>query len=196
MEKQMLESRPAHFDGSETGLCGWCAPGSCNNGCVEWENSHALTIAPITVKAAQLLVAEWHRHLKAVQGGLFAAALTKAGVMVGVGIAANPARVWQGTGKFVIARIAVKDGVHNGCSMLYGALCRAGKALGYSEAWTYTLPHEPGTSLRAAGFKAMGMTRAEEHSREKRPRKPAVNAGPKQRWVRYLSSPASGGAVE
>jgi hypothetical protein len=179
---------------------GYCDARPClpESPCQKWEecygNAAPLRIAPITVKRAQALVFDWHRHLKKVQGGLFAAAVMRGNDTVGVGIAANPARVWQGTGKFVIARIAVIDGVHNGCSMLYGALCRAGKALGYSEAWTYTLPHEPGTSLRAAGFKAMGFTKAEEHSREKRPRKPAVNAGPKQRWVRYLCSPASGGA--
>jgi hypothetical protein len=151
-----------------------------------------MRIAPITVKQAQAVVLKVHRHLKRVQGGLFAVAIADGDDTIGVGLAANPARVWQGTGRFVIARVAVMEGHQNACSMIYGALCRAGKALGYKEAWTYTLPHELGTSLRAAGFKEMGMTKAEEHDRPSRPRKPAVNAGPKKRWVRYLT-PTSGG---
>lgn len=146
-----------------------------------------MKVVPITVKAAQLLVRLWHRHLKKVQGGLFAAALEFDGAVVGVGIAANPARVWQGTGRFVIARVAVVEGHMNGCSMLYGALCRAGRALGYREAWTYTLPGEPGTSLRAAGFKHMGMTDGGEHDRPSRKRAPAVRSEPKQRWCRSLA---------
>lgn len=145
-----------------------------------------MKVVPITVKSAQGLVALWHRHLKKIQGGLFAAALEVDGAVVGVGIAANPARVWQGTGRFVIARIAVVEGHRNGCSMLYGALCRAGRALGYREAWTYTLPDEPGTSLRAAGFKHMGATDGGTHSREARPREAPVRPEAKQRWCRTL----------
>lgn len=142
----------------------------------------------MTVKTAQGLIADWHRHLKRVQGGLFAACVMDGDSTIGVGLAANPARVWQGTGRFVIARVAVIEGKPNACSMLYGALCRAGKALGYREAWTYTLPDEPGTSLRAAGFEFMGMTKAEEWDREKRPRNAAVNAEQKKRWRRRLAA--------
>jgi hypothetical protein len=142
----------------------------------------------MTVKTAQGLIADMHRHLKKVQGGLFAACVMDGDDTIGVALAANPARVWQGTGRFVIARVAVMEGHPNACSMLYGALCRAGKALGYREAWTYTLPDEPGTSLRAAGFEYMGMTRAEEWDREKRPRNAAVNAEQKKRWRRRLAA--------
>ncbi|MDP3910592.1 MAG: hypothetical protein Q8Q14_09365 [Gemmatimonadales bacterium] len=148
-----------------------------------------VAIVPITCKAARLLVAEWHRHLKFTQGGLFAAALAIDGEVVAVAIAANPARVWQGTGRVVISRVAVAPGVAvevNACSRLYGELCRAAKALGYREAWTYTLPEEPGVSLRASGFQSMGMTRGGEHDREARPRAPAVRPDPKQRWMRVL----------
>lgn len=144
----------------------------------------------MTVKTAQGLIADWHRHLKKVQGGLFAACVMDGDDTVGVGLAANPARVWQGTGRFVIARVAVMEGMPNACSMLYGALCRAGKALGYREAWTYTRLDEPGTSLRASGFQEMGVTKAEEWDREKRPRKAAENGEQKRRWMRKLTEAA------
>src|SRR4051812_35094807 len=113
-----------------------------------------LKIVPMSVKAARRFVKEHHRHLPDVQGGLFAAGVSIDDTVSGVAIAGNPARVWQGTGRIVISRVAT-DETRNACSMLYGAICRAAQALGYSEAWTYTLPEEPGTSLRAAGFQLM-----------------------------------------
>jgi len=145
-----------------------------------------LRVVPITVKAATKWVAEFHRHLPRVGGGLFACAVADtSGALRGVGIVGCGARVWQGTTKMTITRIAT-DGAPNACSMLYGALCRAGKALGYTEAWTYTLPEEPGASLRGAGFKCVGWSAGGEHSREGRYRAPAARPEPKQRWRRDL----------
>lgn len=143
-------------------------------------------IAPCSVKAATKKVREWHRHLPDIQGGLFAVQVVDPeGQCHGVAVFGNPCQEWQGTGRGVISRVAT-PGAENACSMLYGALCRAAKALGYREAWTYTLPHEPGTSLRAAGFMDMGLTDGGEHDRPSRRRKPAKNAEPKRRWLRRL----------
>jgi hypothetical protein len=69
--------------------------------------------------------------------------------------------------------------------MIYGALCRASAAMGYVEAWTYSLPGEDGRSIRAAGFEYMGKTRAESWDRKDRPRS-TVNAESKGRWRRKL----------
>lgn len=151
-------------------------------------------IAPCTVKAAIKQVAAWHRHLPELQGALFAAKVVFAGECVAVAVFGNPSRVWQNTGRGVITRVAAKEnlprvGEHAApaCTMLYGSLCRAAKALGYREAWTYTLPGEPGVSLLAAGFIDMGMTEGGEHNRAKRRRKPAVRPEPKRRWLRRLA---------
>lgn len=114
------------------------------------------------------------------------AVVDDAGEVVGVGIAGNPARTWQGTGRVVLSRVAT-PGTENACSMIYGALCRAAKALGYREAWTYTLPEEPGASLRAAGFEDRGLTDGGEWDRPSRARRAAVRPEPKRRWVRRLS---------
>lgn len=116
-----------------------------------------LTVEAITVKKARRIVKRWHRHLPDVQGGLFAASVAIQSAVVGVAIAGNPPRVWQGTGRFVISRVATNEH-KNACSKLYGAICRAAEALGYYEAWTYTLPEESGESLRGAGFEDMGLT--------------------------------------
>jgi len=122
-----------------------------------------------------------------IQGGLFAVqCVDDSGVCLGVAVAGNPARTWQGTGRLVISRVAT-DGAENACSMLYGAICRAAKALGYREAWTYTLPDEPGTSLRAAGFMDMGLSDGGEWNRPSRARNKAIKPEPKRRWLRRLA---------
>lgn len=153
-------------------------------------------LAPCTVKAAIKKVKECHRHLPNLQGGLFAAqVIGPDGECAGVAVFGNPSRVWQNTGRGVITRCAAREGLPNvgnhaapACTMLYGALCRAAKALGYREAWTYTLPHESGQTLKGAGFIDMGMTDGGEHDRKSRRRKPAVNAAPKRRWLRRLAA--------
>jgi hypothetical protein len=148
-----------------------------------------LNLCPITVKAARAWVRQTHRHLPYVQGGLFAVSIRADGELCGVAVAGNPSRTWQGTGRICISRCST-DGTENGCSMLYGALCRAAKALGYIEAWTYTMPSEPGTSLRAAGFIDMGLTDGGEWDRPSRRRSAAVCSEPKRRWMRPLAPEA------
>lgn len=145
----------------------------------------ALRIVPCTAGAAKRWILATHRHLPEVNGGRWAVACAIEGRVVGVGLVGNGPRLWEGTGKMVITRVAT-DGTPNACSKLYGALCRAGRELGYTEAWTYTLPEEPGTSLRAAGFEDMGLTAGGEHGRKNRPRRPAKRPEPKRRWRRIL----------
>ncbi len=143
-------------------------------------------LRPATVTAAIKWVAQIHRHLKReLAGARFAVAIADETGWRGVAIVTSGPRVWEGTGRCNIARVAT-DGANNACSMLYGAICRAAQNLGYREAWTYTLPGEPGTSLRAAGFEDMGVTAGGEHDRPSRRRKPAEQPAPKRRWRRVL----------
>jgi hypothetical protein len=147
-----------------------------------------IRLAPCSVKAAMRQIKALHRHFPDVVGGLFAVScVDENGAVIGVAMAGRPSREWEGTGRLVITRVATA-GAQNACSMLYGSLSRAAKALGYAEVWTYTLPDEPGTSLRAAGFIDMGISDGGEYSCPSRPRKPAKNAGPKRRWKRILSN--------
>ena len=148
-----------------------------------------LRVVPATVKAVVPWINARHRHLKRLKGGLLACAISRGEPheWCGAGVVANPAQVWQGTGRCVISRVCVVEGVQNGCSMIYGALAGAVRSLGYVEVWTYTLPEEPGTSLRAAGFVDMGMSAGGEHDREGRPRLPAERSDQKRRWMRRLS---------
>src|SRR5215468_10390775 len=93
-----------------------------------------------------------------------------------------------------VLRVAT-DGAPNACSLLYGAACRAARALGYRRVVTYTLATEPGSSLRAAGFERDKGVRAEKTWG--RPSRPRVQTdlfgeaqrptGAKVRWVRRLA---------
>jgi hypothetical protein len=58
-------------------------------------------------------------------------------------------------------------GTPNANSMLYGAIARAAKALGYRRLITYTLDTEPGSSLRAAGWIVDGHVKAESWERRR-----------------------------
>ncbi|HCF7344419.1 TPA: hypothetical protein NIJ77_004116 [Pseudomonas aeruginosa] len=49
------------------------------------------------------------------------------------------------------------DGARNGCSKLYGAAWRATRALGYRRLLTYILASEAGASLRASGWRLVGI---------------------------------------
>lgn len=112
-----------------------------------------LSLAPMTVKAACHHVAKNHRHNRGPQGGLFACAVMDGERIAGVGIAGRPTQFKLDNGRTVEITRVCTDGSRNACSMLYSALCRAAAAIGYTRAITYTLAEEPGTSLRAAGFK-------------------------------------------
>lgn len=155
-------------------------------------------IAPVTTKEALRWVAETHRHLPKLQGGLFAVSVEWAKFRVGVAVVGNPPRVWQGTGRVVISRCAAIEGLPTvvdskgvehaspACTMLYRRCVDAARALGYREIWTYTLEHESGQTLRAAGFKFMGLSRDSSEWAVSREGRTPIETGPKKRWMRRL----------
>ena len=52
----------------------------------------------------------------------------------------------------------VTDGTKNACSFLYAAAARICKEMGFWKIQTYILEEEPGTSLKAAGWKFEALT--------------------------------------
>lgn len=120
-----------------------------------------LELVPLNLGEARAFVDQVHRHHKAPLGGLFAIGAAREGVVVGVAIIGRPvARGNADTWTAEVTRLA-SDGSKNVCSFLYGAAWRAARAMGYRRLITYTLQTEPGTSLRAAGWKCV----AEVHGR-------------------------------
>ena len=112
-----------------------------------------------TVKEARAFIDENHRHNKAPRGGLFAVAVGDSdGFYHGVGIAGRPVARLLDDGDTIEITRCCTDGTKNVCSMIYGSLCRAAKALGYHKAVTYTLERELGTSLKASNFVAVART--------------------------------------
>jgi hypothetical protein len=89
-----------------------------------------------------------------------------------------------------VNRVAT-DGTRNACSMLYAASWRAARAMGYRRMVTYTLDTEPGTSLRAAGWKIVGEVTARSWSCPSRPR---VDKSPHQGKLRWEPNTLEKGA--
>lgn len=81
-----------------------------------------------------------------------------------------------------VLRCAVREGVPNGCSRLYGAAWRAARALGAVRMDTHTHLDEPGVSLVAAGWIEDGLTDGGTHDRPGRRRRPPIDPLPKRRW--------------
>lgn len=115
-----------------------------------------MTVIPITLRAARRFIAEHHRHNVPPKGWKFGAALEHEGEIVGVATAGQPVSRILDDGKTLEVTRVCTVGNKNASTMLYGAICRAAKALGYERVITYTLDTEPGISLRAAGFIEVG----------------------------------------
>lgn len=118
----------------------------------------SINIVPVTITEAKVFVANFHRHNKAPQGGLFAvgAAHSDNG-LIGVAVVGRPtARALQDGFTCEVTRCCVVDNAPKGaCSALYGACWRAARALGWRRIITYTLQSESGASLRGAGWRVL-----------------------------------------
>ena len=145
-----------------------------------------LHLMPITISAAKAVVAQLHRHHKPPVGGLFAVAVARDGedTPCGVAIVGRPVARNLCDGQTAEVTRVATDGTHNACSMLYAACWRAARALGYRRLITYTLETEPGTSLRAAGWRELGRTSGGSWSRPSRQRNDRHPTCPKIRWAR------------
>jgi hypothetical protein len=110
-------------------------------------------IVPVTFRAACEFVKALHRHNKPPTGHKFSIGLQDdTGALVGVGMAGRPVARQFDDGRTLEVNRTCTDGTRNANSMLYGAVWRAAKAMGYHRAITYTQHDESGASLRAAGW--------------------------------------------
>jgi L-amino acid N-acyltransferase YncA len=141
-----------------------------------------LVIVPCTLRAARIFVAQHHRHHKPPQGGLFAVAAAVDGEIVGVAIVGMPVARMAADGYTAEVTRLCTTGEKNACSTLYSACWRAARALGYRRLITYILASEPGTSLRAAGWRCLGECGGGSWSRRDRPR---VDEHPTQKKLRF-----------
>lgn len=143
-----------------------------------------MKIVPITQRDAKAWIDKVHRHLDPPVGDIIRVALTSDGIIVGVGVAGRPgARGLQDGTTIEVTRVAVLEGYPNACSIIYGALRRAAKSLGWQRVVTYTRADEPGSSVKAAGFRLDGHVRGRDWSCRSRPRKAVKEIIDKNRWM-------------
>lgn len=113
-----------------------------------------LHLVPISQAQANEHVAAWHRHNNPVVGSVFQVGVADdEGTLRAVAFGGRPvARHYDDGQTLEVTRVA-SDGTRNACSMLYGACARAAFALGYTRIITYTQGDEPGSSVRASGYR-------------------------------------------
>lgn len=160
------------------------------------EGAAPLQVRPATLKAAMKWCATVHRRLPRLQGGLWAVSAARGCDVVGFAIVGVPrARMLAARGWLEVARVAVlpgdaaPSGNKGACSVLYAACARAARGMCAAGLITYTHLDEPGTSLRAAGWRDAGLTDGGEWDRDGRPRQLALDPEQKRRWVAPWSEP-------
>jgi L-amino acid N-acyltransferase YncA len=130
----------------------------------------SLYLTPIFQKEAKEFIKKHHRHNYPPVGSIFQIAVAKDNKIVGVVVVGRPvARALQNGYTAEVTRLAT-DGTKNCCSKLYAAAWRAARSLGYKKLITYILDTEPGTSLRASGWKEIGKAGGGSWTCKSRPR--------------------------
>jgi|SRR6476620_4135043 len=114
-----------------------------------------LTLQPITWQECCDFIRLHHRHHPPSAGWKFGIAVNDGSKIVGVISVGRPVARQFDDGLTLEVNRCCTDGTKNACSMLYAAAWRAARALGYKRLITYTLTSEPGSSLRALGWKKL-----------------------------------------
>ena len=115
-----------------------------------------LTIVPLSLRQANAVVAELHRHHKPARGHKFSIGVHDGEHLVGAAIVGRPVARAYDDGRTLEVNRTATDGTPNANSALYGAAWRVAKEMGYDRLITYTQEGESGASLRGAGWKIVG----------------------------------------
>jgi hypothetical protein len=141
-----------------------------------------LQLQPIEFSEACRFIALYHRHHQPPQGWKFGIGVNDGEKVVGVITVGRPvARALDNGWTLEVTRCCT-DGQYNAASMLYSAAWRACRALGYQRLITYTLITEPGTSLKASGWKTLYTTAGDSWNRPNRPRVDKAPTVQKRLW--------------
>lgn len=151
-----------------------------------------LQLGPIRFGIAKAFVQRHHEHCPPPAGWRYGAGCWNGRTLVGVAMVGRPVARRIDAGSTVeVNRLCLDRALpdplrRNAASMLYGFAAREARRRGFSRIITYTLEEEPGTSLRAAGWREDGLTKGGSWSRDGRPRSDAGPLGRKTRWCRDL----------
>ena len=147
-----------------------------------------LHIEPITLKAANEFVSQYHRHHKPTVGHKFSICCVQNGSIRGVAICGRPVSRHLDDGLTLEINRLCTDGTKNACSILYGACARIAKNMGYKRVITYILQSENGASLKASNFICEGEAGGEMWTGKRSGRDNGVPKEKKTRWVKYFNS--------
>ena len=141
-----------------------------------------LRLCPVSFRQAADFVSEHHRHHRPPVSWKFGVGVEEDGRLAGVAMAGRPVARGLDDGRTLEVTRLCTDGTRNACSMLYSAIRRAAKALGYTRLVTYILETESGTSLMAAGWHRVCLTAGGSWSCPSRPREDKAPTCRKVRW--------------
>lgn len=141
-----------------------------------------LILCPITFREACDFIETHHSHHLPPQGHRFSIAVADDAGIHGVVTVGRPVARHLDDGWTAEVTRCCTDGTKNAASKLYGAACRAARAMGYCRVITYTLREEKGTSLLGAGWKALYETKHGSWDRPGRPRVDKHPTGQKTLW--------------
>lgn len=128
-----------------------------------------LTLRPITFRDTCVFVKKHHRHHKPPQGHKGSVAVEYDGRLCGVAMVGRPvSRHLDDNTTAEVIRLCT-DGTRNACSKLYSAAATLAKGFGYKRVITYIREDEPGTSLKASGWKYLGEAGGGQWSCRSRP---------------------------
>jgi hypothetical protein len=141
---------------------------------------------PVSFRIAQDFVRQHHRHHDAPWGWKFGVGASQEDRLVGVAVVARPVNRHMDDGKTLEVTRLCTDGTKNASSYLLGKAARETYARGYTSLITYTLPEEGGSSLRAAGWDVLHLSRGGSWNVPSRPRTATAPTGPKVCWYHTL----------
>lgn len=140
-------------------------------------------------KQARAFVSEHHRHCPPPVGWKFGACIRNGQTLIGVIMVGRPvARMIDSQRVLEVNRLCNRTDVPNGltwnaCSMAYGWAAREAKKRGFEKIITYTLEHESGASLKAAGWVVEHRTKGRSWSTPGRARDDKTPTVNKLRWT-------------
>lgn len=147
----------------------------------------SVELCPVTQRDAFAFIREHHRHHDVPVGALWQHGVhDDSGVLVGVAVVGRPVARKIDDGLTVEVTRLCTTGADNACSMLYAAARRTARDKGYRRGLTYITDAEMrqsrGASLRASGYRYLGMTT--DRSGWDRDARPRNNEwiGPKHRF--------------
>jgi hypothetical protein len=149
------------------------------------------TLVPVSKDVARRFVQEHHRHNEAPtpQQVTFCVGLKDDDdTLVAVATAGIPVSRHMADGFTLEVNRScsiVNDVTANANSRLYGALGRAGKALGYRRLITYTLASEGGRSLLASGFREVAKVKPDSWDNNRKRPAASVTLWGERRQTQY-----------